>query len=136
MELPERFDTRMNALRALEQFQSDARVIDPALLENGARHRDRSLRVVGGLADSPLAPRIPDVPRDGCSCRPFETSDPVRIPSENAVTRQRLCLLADRVTGRDPLQAGENPVIHLSFHVFATSCLRVFVVAFQIRVSA
>ena len=100
----------MNALEACEQFATDAGVTHLAVLENCPRHSDRSLGVVRGLADAPLVLRIADIPWDGCSWRSLESTDPVRIPSKNALTGQRLGLLSDRVTGCDPLETGKNPL--------------------------
>lgn len=65
VELPERFDAGMNAFPALEHLATNAGVPDVAVLENRLGHRDRSLSVVRGLTDSPLALPIADVPRDG-----------------------------------------------------------------------
>jgi hypothetical protein len=55
----------MNAFLALEQLATNARVADVAVLENCPCHSDRSLGIVGGLADSPLALRIADIPGHG-----------------------------------------------------------------------
>jgi hypothetical protein len=110
MELPEGRETRMNALEAGQQLATDGCVTHVAVPEDSPRHSDRSLRVVGGFADAPLALRIPDVPGDGCSCRPLESAHPGRIPSKNVLTGQRFGLLSDRVTGCDPLETTENPL--------------------------
>jgi hypothetical protein len=109
MELPERCDTGMNALGALEQFATDARVTHTAVVENRPRHSDRALGVVGGLTDAPLASGIADVPGDGRSWGSLESTDTVRIPSKHILTGQRLGLLSDGVAGCDPLQTAKNP---------------------------
>ena len=108
VKLPERFNTRMNALDACEHLATDAGVTHVAVLENRPRHRDRPLGVVGGLADAPLVLRIAGVPRDGCSRRSLESTDSVWIPAKNTRSGKGLCLLSDRVTGCDPLQTGKN----------------------------
>jgi hypothetical protein len=110
----------MNALGRFEQFATDAGVPHVAVLKNGARHSNRSLGVVGCLADAPLALRIADVPGDRCSWRSLESMDPVRIPAKHVLTGKRLGLLSDSVTGCDPLQTGENPLFDCSIHVSQT----------------
>src|SRR5688572_25749159 len=110
----------MNALGAFEQFAPDARVPHVAVFENGPRDRDRSFGVVGGLGDAPLALRIADVPWDECAWRSLESTDSVRIPAKNPGTRQRLGLLADRVTGCDPVETGDNPLFNCWIHVSKT----------------
>src|SRR5262245_20435983 len=102
----------MHALRAGEHLAADARVADVSILQNRARDRDGALGVVGGLADAPLALRIPGVARDDRSRFALESAHAVRIPSDHAFTRQCLGLLPDRVACRNTFQGTENPRVH------------------------
>ena len=61
MELPQRFDARMNALDALEQLATHARMIHVPVLQNGVSHSDRSFGVIGRLADPPLSLPVSNV---------------------------------------------------------------------------
>jgi hypothetical protein len=118
MELPERLDARMNVPGAVEQFAADAGVTHAAVPENCRRHGDRSFGVVGGLADSPFALRISDVPRDARSRRSLESTDALRIPSKNAITGQCLGLLSDGIAVGDPVQAREKTLLYCEHGAF------------------
>src|SRR6266480_2598390 len=114
VKFPEGLETRMYTLRASEQLTTDALVRNGPIGEDGARDGDGPFRVVRGFTDAPFALRVPDVSGDDRPGSAFETSDAVGIPMEHVLTRQRLCLLADGVTGRDALEAAEDAAaLHL-----------------------
>ena len=116
MKFPERLDAGVHALPAAQQFATHGCVTNLAVLENRAGHRNRSLGVVGGLADQPLAPRISDIPRD---CGPGVPSNPRTPSGYHRTTASRdnvsVCLpIASPVA--TPLQRAENPGVFDARH--------------------
>jgi hypothetical protein len=54
--------------------------------------------------------RIAHVSRNDRGGRSFEASDAVRIPTPHVLVREHFCLLTNRITGRDALEAADNAV--------------------------
>src|SRR5258706_15852544 len=110
VKFPQGLETRMQTLRAPEQFTTDTDVRNVPIGEDGARDGNGHFGVVRGFTDPPFALRIPYVARDDRPGSALETSDALRIPMEHVLMRQRLCLLTDGVTGSDALEAAEDAI--------------------------
>lgn len=110
VEFPERLQIGMNTLLARQQLTTHAGMPDIAVEEDCSGNCDCSLRVVGGLAEQPLALSIARVPRNDRPWRPLESVDSAGVPLGDAVAGQVLCLLADGVAGRQSSYRCENSV--------------------------
>jgi hypothetical protein len=126
MKFPQRPKAWMDALLTCEHFASDTRVPHTAILENCPGNCDRSLSVVGGLADSPFAFRVPEVARDSRSRWTFKSLHAARIPLEKLLAREILGLLADGIACRKSLQASENPLRNSSAHLGCPSSAKAY----------
>jgi len=116
VKFPHGRETRMHTLRAPEQFTTDTDVRNIAIGEDGARDGNGHFGVVRGFTDPPFVLRIPYVAGDDRPGSALETSDALRIPMEHVLMRQHLCLLADRVTGSDALEAAEDAISYCDSH--------------------
>ena len=93
VEFPERLQAWMNTLLARQQLTADAGMPDIAVEKDCSGNCDRSLRVVGGLAEQPLTLSIARVPRNDRPWRPLESLDSAGIPLGNAVAAKfSVCL--------------------------------------------
>src|SRR5436190_3591864 len=110
VKFPKGLETRMHTLCALEQFTTDTDVRHVPIGEDGAHDGNGHFGVVRGFTDPPFALRIPYVAGDDRPGSALETSDALWIPMQHVFMRQRLCLLADRVTGSDALQAAADAI--------------------------
>ena len=86
---------------------------------------DRPIGIVRGFANSPLAFRIARITRNDCPRRTFEAADAVRIPAAHVSSREHLCLLADRVTGGNAVEAARDAIGHRDSHRDGTAVERV-----------
>jgi hypothetical protein len=108
MELPQRPEARVNAFDALEQLTPDGGVLDRAVFENRTRDGNCPLGIVGRLANAPLALRVADIPGNHAPRPSFEPPDAVRVPSPDALARQRFGLFADGVADGDTFETTED----------------------------
>jgi hypothetical protein len=108
MEFPKRSHPGMDALHAMEHLPADAHMRDGAVGDDGPGDRDRPLRVIGRLADPPLAFRIPCIARNDRTRSSLETADAIGVATRHLAVRQRLGLLADRIADGDPSKARGN----------------------------
>src|SRR5580765_4213921 len=66
--------------------------------------------------------RVARVTRDDRVRCPLEASNAFRVPSENVIVREHLCLFADRITGGNALEAAGDAIGYLFFLHFLQSC--------------
>src|SRR5687767_16018982 len=81
VKLPERLEAWVHAFSALEHLPADADVRNLSVGDDGARDSNRSLGVVGGFADPPLAFRISRVSGNDRARGAFEATNAVRVPA-------------------------------------------------------
>jgi len=117
VKFPQRLNADVYALRTTEHFTTDGLMRHLPLGDDRSCNRDSPLGVVRGFADPPLTFRIACVSGDDCIRSSFEAPDALRIPTEHVLARQRLCLLADGITGGDAFEAAHDAIGDRDGHI-------------------
>jgi hypothetical protein len=98
----------METFPAPQELFPDCRVIGAPFPQKSARDGEGLFRIVGGLADAPFIP-LAVVTGNDFSGPAVESGDTSRIPLSDGGPGQGFCLLANRVAGREGLEAGSHP---------------------------